>query len=204
MIPNIPETAPFSRAQRSWLNGFFAGLYAVREVEGLPGNDSAQAGVVAPGLSISVLFGSQTGTSEGLAKKTAKALKGRGIAAAVKDLADVDPASLASMDNVLVITSTYGDGEMPDNAQDFWDAVSADDAPTLEGMRFSVCGLGDSSYPDFCQAGKDIDARFEALGATRVHPRIDCDVDFDDDFDAWMANVIDAILAADAPELQAA
>lgn len=192
MIPTIPDTAPFSSAQRSWLNGFLAGLYSVQEVEptalGL-----AKAEPAAPAIPVTVLFGSQTGTAEGLAKKAAKQLTSHGFAAEAKELDAVTPADLAATGHLLIVTSTYGDGEMPDNAQLLWDALADDDALTLEKTAFSVCALGDSSYPDFCQAGKDLDARLEALGAQRLHPRIDCDLDFEEPFAEWLTGVTEAL-----------
>lgn len=192
MIPTIPDNAPFSSAQRSWLNGFLAGLYSVQEVEptalGL-----AKAEPAAPAIPVTVLFGSQTGTAEGLAKKAAKQLTSHGFAAEAKELDAVTPADLAATGHLLIVTSTYGDGEMPDNAQLLWDALADDDALTLEKTAFSVCALGDSSYPDFCQAGKDLDARLKALGAQRLHPRIDCDLDFEEPFAEWLAGVTEAL-----------
>ena len=84
---------------------------------------------------------------------------------------------LAAVDRLLLITSTYGEGEPPDNAQAFHTALHADSAPRLEHLQFSVLGLGDSSYPDFCQCSKEFDARFEALGAQRSAAMVECDGD---------------------------
>ncbi|MEZ5085279.1 MAG: flavodoxin domain-containing protein [Tessaracoccus sp.] len=94
--------------------------------------------------------------------------------------------------------SNCGEGEMPDNAELFWEALAADTAPRLEDVRFGVLALGDSGYDDFCQAGKLIDLRFEQLGAARLLPRVDCDVDYEDAANAWIEDVI-ALLAAEAP-----
>jgi sulfite reductase (NADPH) flavoprotein alpha-component len=96
---------------------------------------------------------------------------------------------------VLVVTSTYGEGEMPDNAGLFWDAIQASTVPRLEGLQYAVLGLGDTSYDEFCQAGKLIDTRFEQLGATRIHDRVDCDVDFEDPAALWTAAVLDRLAA---------
>ena len=191
MIPTIPDHAPFSPEQQSWLNGFFAGLFSVRELD--PAAPGLAGPAALPAVPVTVLFGSQTGTAEGLAKKTVKQLNATGFAATAQALDAVAPADLADVDYLLVVTSTYGDGEMPDNAQLFWEALTAEDAPRLERTRFSVCALGDSSYPDFCQAGVDLDARLDALGAGRLHPRVDCDVDFDEPFAAWLAGVCNAL-----------
>ena len=115
--PNIPENAPFTTEQRAWLNGMFAGLYSTQEVpEGMAGGDGQAS---APTNTVSVLYGTQTGNAEGLANRTTDALQEQGLHAECDGLGSVEPADLAAEDYVLVLTSTYGDGEMPDNAQIF-------------------------------------------------------------------------------------
>ena len=198
MLPSIPDTAPFSAEQRAWLNGFFAGLTSVREVD--PAAFGMAPEPAPPALPVTVLFGSQTGTAEGLAKQTAKALQASGFKPAVHDLDAVAPADLVGVERLLVITSTYGDGEMPDNAQAFWDALAAADAPRLDGTAYAVLALGDSSYPDFCQAGKALDARLDALGAHHLHARVDCDVEYDEPFATWL-DAVQAALRDEAPAL---
>ena len=103
------------------------------------------------------------------------------------------------MDRLLLITSTYGEGEPRDNAQAFHTALHADGAPRLEHLQFSVLGLGDSSYPDFCQCSKEFDARFEALGAQRSAAMVECDGDPDEGFAAWMQAVTESLTGAEAP-----
>lgn len=197
MIPYIPETAPFSTEQRAWLNGFFAGLFSVQEVGG-----DGRAGLepAAPPRPLTLLFGSQTGTAEGLARKAAKRLAAAGFAPEMKALDDCDPAALAGVRHLLVVASTCGDGDMPDNARAFWDALSRDDAPRLDDTAFAVLALGDASYPDFCQAGKLLDARLAALGARRLHARVDCDVEVDEPFAAWLDAVTAALGDATGPD----
>lgn len=192
MVPYLPETAPFSPAQRQWLNGYFAGLYARGAVDPalLAGGGMEAA---APPIPVTVLFGSQTGTSEGLAREMGDRLKNSGCAPAILCMDEVEPAELTEKENLLLICSTYGDGEMPDNAQGFWDKLTADDAPSFSGTRFSVCALGDTSYETYCTAGKELDARFEALGAERLAPRVDCDVDFEEPFEEWVNGVLQQI-----------
>jgi len=189
-VPLIPESAPFSPEQRAWLNGFLAGLFSRAQTAGAPaGAAPAAANALTP---LTILFGSQTGTSEGLAKKAAKEAGKRGFVPMVLDMAQTDVAKLASEKNVLIITSTYGDGEPPDNAKALWQAVGATPSPQLSNLRFSVCALGDTNYAQFCQCGKDFDARLEKCGATRVSPRVDCDLDYEEVFNRWLDSTLTA------------
>jgi sulfite reductase (NADPH) flavoprotein alpha-component len=146
-----------------------------------------------PAVPVTILFGSQTGNAEGCAKKLAKGMKDGRFAAEVIDLADYERGRLAGERNVLLITSTYGDGEPPDGAADFHEWLMSDSAPRLDGVRYSVLGLGDTEYPDFCKCAIDFDERFAALGAERIHERADCDVDFDEPFAAWRGAVLAAL-----------
>jgi sulfite reductase (NADPH) flavoprotein alpha-component len=201
-VPFIPDNAPFSPEQRSWLNGFLAGVLR-----------RSAAPAPAPGASAAVpllvLFGSQSGNAESLAKKLAKDANARGFAARAAGMDAIDAAGLASEPNVLVITSTWGEGDMPDNAAGLWDQLNQNgSSPRLETMRYSVLALGDRNYADtFCLAGRKVDERLAELGAVRIHPRQDCDVDFEAPAHAWSAGALEALLAAApaaAPALPAA
>ena len=182
-IPCLPESAPFTPEQRAYLNGFLAGVFS---------RAPAPAGLVQPAapaeklVPLSILFGSQTGNSENLAKRVAREAGKRGFAPTVHDLARYPTAQLASEERLLVITSTYGDGEPPDNARAFWKFLADVAAPKLPKTRFAVCALGDSNYPKFCGFGKELDLRLESLAAARIHPRVDCDVEFEEPFAKWM------------------
>ena len=194
-IPFIPDNAPFSPEQRLWLNGYLAGLFsdaglASRVMAGL------SAAPAAPAKPLAVLFGSQTGTAEGLAKKVSKEAAKRGFAPKLVDMAKYETVDLTKEENVLVITSTYGDGDPPDNAQAFWDYLKSDTAPPLSQLHFSVLALGDTNYAEFCAFGKKCDERFEQLGAQRVHPRVDCDVDYDGPAKSWTDGVFAALVSA--------
>ena len=181
----IPVDAPFSAAQESWLAGFLAGIAAA-------GRRSASP---APTTTVDVLFGTQTGNAELLAEDLVAGARARGLGGRATPLDAVSPEQLAGMSHVLVVTSTYGEGEMPDNAGLFWEALQATTVPRLEGLRYAVLGLGDTSYDEFCQAGKLLDLRLEQLGATRVHDRVDCDVDYEDPAALWSAAVLDRLAA---------
>ncbi len=185
--PFIPETAPFSSDQRAWLNGFLAGLspYA-------PGGDGATESVEAA-TPVTILFGSQTGTAEMLSKKVAKALKAQNCKPKVVDMSDFSLDDLAAAERVLLLTSTYGEGDPPDNAEALHSALMTDSAPSLKGLSFSVFGLGDSNYPDFCQCSREFDTRLEALGGQRIAPMLEADGDADEPFAEWVKS-LDGVL----------
>jgi sulfite reductase (NADPH) flavoprotein alpha-component len=191
-VPLIPDTAPFTAEQRAWLNGFLAGVFS--RAAGAPAATPA-AVALAP---LTILFGSQTGTAENLAKKVAKEAGKRGFAPTVLDMAQTDLAKLAGEKNVLVITSTYGDGEPPDNAKALHAALkgaalSPAPSPQLPALSYSVCALGDTNYAQFCQCGKDFDTWLEKLGAKRTTPRTDCDLEYDAPFTKWMDEALGAL-----------
>lgn len=154
-------------------------------VPAAPGSNPGAA-PAQPLLPLSILFGSQTGNSENLAKRIAKEAGKRGFAPTIHELSKYPVAQLASEQRLLIVTSTYGDGEPPDNAKPFWDFLSGEAAPRLPQTAFAICALGDSNYPKFCGFGKELDQRFGALGARRVLPRVDCDVEFEEAFARWL------------------
>jgi sulfite reductase (NADPH) flavoprotein alpha-component len=178
-VPFIPETAPFTLEQRAWLNGFLAGLHSSTPADTAP---------VAPKNSepLLIFFGSQTGSAEGLAKKVAKESQQRGFAPKVLALNDYEAANLAAVNKAVIISSTWGDGEPPDNAVNFWNWLNTESAPRLENLQFAILGLGDKNYSDFCGASKKFDARLEALGAKRLVPRGECDVDYETTAKSWI------------------
>lgn len=178
----IPDNAPFTAEQRKWLSEFLGNILAQAQ---------APAG---PAVPVTILFGSQTGTAEGLAKKLFKTLKKGNFEPNIQDMGSYDRSRLPKESNLLVITSTYGDGEPPDSALELHTWLMGDSAPRLEGVNFSVLSLGDSSYPDFCQCGIEFDERLEQLGANRIYPRVDVDVDPEEPYAIWSKGVI-ALLA---------
>ncbi|WOO39911.1 sulfite reductase subunit alpha [Rubellicoccus peritrichatus] len=188
-VPFIPDNAPFSEEQRAWLNGFLAGLYSTSGTSA-PVEEK-------PATPLSILFGSQTGNAESLAKKTAKEANAKGFVAEVFDMEDYPQDRLKSDKNLLIITSTYGEGEPPDNAEALHSLLLSDEAPRLEGARFSVLGLGDSNYPDFNKCAKEFDKRLEELGAERVTEAVHCDTDFDDDYASWLEASLGSLSTGD-------
>lgn len=202
LVPLIPDSAPFSAEQRAWLNGFLAGMLSRGQAGATP------AAPARPKPSLLIAFGSQSGNAEGLAKKLAKEANAKGFAARVAGMEALEPAEFAKEKNVLVVSSTWGEGDMPDNAAEFWNVLNSNgSSPKLAGMNYSVLALGDKNYGDtFCLAGQKLDKRLEELGATRVHPRVDCDVDFDELAKQWSEGVwkaLEGLGTGDAPTVAA-
>ncbi len=187
LIPFIPENAPFNAEQRLWLNGYLAGYFARAAQQ--PAVNLGDVAPAKPAVPLTILFGSQTGTAEGLAKRLAKEAGKRGFVPKVIALNDYEQAALPQAEMAVIITSTWGDGEPPDNAVNFWNWLKADAAPRLEKLQFAVLGLGDKNYSDFCGASKKFDARLEALGAKRLVPRGECDVDYEAPAASWIENL---------------
>ena len=180
--PFIPESAPFSLEQRAWLNGFLAGLHSSAPAAAAPAATTNAEPLL-------ILFGSQTGSAEGLAKKFAKEASSRGYAPKILALNDFESANFLAATKAVIISSTWGDGDAPDNAVNFWNWLKADTAPRLENLNFAVLGLGDKNYSDFCGAAKKFDTRLEALGAKRLVPRGECDVDYEAAAKTWVESL---------------
>jgi sulfite reductase (NADPH) flavoprotein alpha-component len=189
-VPIIPDSAPFNIEQRAWLNGFLAGLLSRGESSA---NTAGRPAAEKPRLLIA--YGSQSGNAETLAKRLGKEASSRGFAARIAGLDSVQPDQILEDGNLLIITSTWGEGDMPDNAAPFWDKINQNgSSPKLDGVRFSVLALGDKNYGDtFCLAGRKLDERLAALGGVRVHPRVDCDVEFDEPAKQWTDGVWTAL-----------
>jgi len=188
----IPEDAPFSADQRVWLGQFLSNLLA-----------NAASGATAstpagPAVPVTILWGSQTGNAEGLAKKLVKTFKKGNFEPEVFDMAAYDKGRLPQEKNLLIITSTYGDGEPPDNAAELYNWLLSEAPPRLEGVQFSVLALGDTNYPDFCKCGIDFDNRLAQLGASRIFDRIDSDVDYDGPFKQWSEGIVGLLAPAGA------
>ena len=147
--------------------------------------------------SLAILFGSQTGNAAGLAEKTAKLATNYGLVPTVYDMDGLDVSTLANHKRTLIITSTWGEGEMPDNAESLWQTVNSQ-GPSLSGVNFSVCAIGDTAYDEFCKAGTDWDDKYQALGANKVHEIQLCDVDYEPPWASWVAEALPKIACVDS------
>ena len=191
-----------SAAQARWISGYFAGLDAGL----LRGGQAELPPAAAPqGRTLTILYGTETGNARALGKLLAAAAAERGLSPQLADMADYKVRGLKDEQDLLVIVSTYGEGDPPQPAVGFFEYLEGKRAPRLDNVRFSVLSLGDSTYEKYCEAGKRIDSRLEALGAERIGERVDCDIDYEEPAAAWAGSVIDRLAAdlaaAAAPSL---
>src|SRR5215208_2153926 len=183
-VPVLPASAPVATDVRLWIDGLLAGRYS--RITAAPAERPAKGGPL-------VLWASQTGNAEDFATRLAGRLGGSQLI----NMDDVALPELAAARDVLVITSTFGDGGPPDNGAGFWDRLHSGDAPSLDGIRYAVLGIGDRSYDNFCGHAKAIDSRMAALGATRILDRTECEVYDDEPMDRW-AEQVTALVGAQA------
>ncbi|XJZ27552.1 assimilatory sulfite reductase (NADPH) flavoprotein subunit [Bacillota bacterium Lsc_1132] len=185
-----------TESQKVWLSGFLAA--SSQGTSAAPtGELSARSASQPVSKEITILYGSQTGNARGLANKAGKTLEGNGFQVTVSAMSDFKPNHLKKIKNLLVIVSTHGEGEPPDNAKSFHEFLQSKRAPKLDSLQFSVLALGDSSYEFFCQTGKEFDSRLEELGGTRLYPRFDCDVDFEEPAAEWFEGVVASLRTAE-------
>lgn len=186
-----------TESQRLWLNGYLTALQGtvasatlvptVAPITATATNEQVTS------KEVTVLFGSQTGNCHGLAKKVSKRLEDQGFQVVLTSMGDFKPNNLKKIQNLLILVSTHGEGEPPDNAIPFHEFLNSKRAPQLDGLRYSVLALGDTSYEFFCQTGKDFDKRLEELGGKQLVPRVDCDVDFDEPAAEWINQVLGSL-----------
>lgn len=183
--------------QLQWVSGYVAGLAAANgdasSAMQVPAAAVSAAAAVDNNEKLTVLYGSQTGNGEALAEALASRADAQGFAARAVSLADFKPASLKRESLVTFVVSTHGEGDPPDDAEIFYEYLMSEKAPKLAGLKYSVLALGDSSYVNYCQTGRDIDTRLAALGAEQFAATVECDLDYDDPAEAWTTGVIDSL-----------
>ncbi len=184
-------TQSVSPEQALWLGGYFTGIGARRPHAATA--DSADNNVP---RKITVLFGTETGNAAHVARALETRIRERGRDVKLIEMIDFNVRQIGSEEDMLVVVSTYGDGDPPQPAAAFFEFIEGHRAPRLDNMRFAVLALGDSSYERFCEAGKRIDRRLEELGAVRLVARADCDIDFEECAEVWSNAAIDQFLEA--------
>ena len=183
---NFPKDAPFTEDQKSWISGFISGFNArIDEQNDAIGDNKDKKNQD----HIDIFYGTQTGTSENLAEDIFINLSNNNISASNTCLSELNLDKLKTIKKAIFVISTYGEGEMPDNAQLFWSDLSSTTAPSMENVEYAVLALGDTSYEEFCAAGKLLDLRMEQLGGKRILERIDCDVDYEEKSSIWISEL---------------
>ena len=171
--------------QLQWMSGYAAGLAVAGPAEPLPAAE--------PGNSMTVLYGSQTGNGENIASDLAEQARAKGFAVNLLSLADYKPADLKRETLVSLVVSTHGEGEPPDDAELFHEFLMSKKAPQVPGLKYAVLALGDSSYINYCETGRELDSRLAALGAERFAPLVECDLDYDASAAAWSQEILDGL-----------
>jgi sulfite reductase (NADPH) flavoprotein alpha-component len=202
LVENLAKT--LTPEQARWISGYFAGLDAGL----LQAGGVSVAPVIAPqGRTLTILYGTETGNSRDLGKALAASASDRGLAAKLADMGDYKVRQLKDEQDLLFVVSTYGEGDPPQPAVGFFEFMEGPRAPKLEGVRYSVLALGDSTYEKYCEAGKRVDCRMQELGAVRISECADCDVDYEEPAAVWSDRLIERLageihpVAAGVPEL---
>ena len=175
--------------QLQWVSGYVAGLAAAQ--------GTSEPAVIQPvsdsSKTLTILYGSQTDNGRGVAEELAQEASARGLATNLVSLADYKPANIKRESFVSLVISTHGEGDPPDDAELFHEYLMSDKAPKLDDLKFTVLALGDSSYINFCQTGRELDSRLKELGAEQILPIVECDLDYEDPASRWSQDVIKSL-----------
>ncbi|KOO06803.1 assimilatory sulfite reductase (NADPH) flavoprotein subunit [Vibrio hepatarius] len=188
--------AGLSSQQLAWVSGYFWGLAQSQPQTAsatAPLTQAAAAVAAQPAGKLTIIFASQTGNAKGVAESLEQEAKAQGIDVALFDASDYKGKNLAKETHVIIVASTNGEGEAPDNAIELHEFLQSKKAPKLPNLKYGVIGLGDSSYEFFCQTGKDFDTYLSKLGATPFIDRVDCDVDYEAPASEWKAKALDKV-----------
>jgi sulfite reductase (NADPH) flavoprotein alpha-component len=209
MLPTLPAaldeaalqklTAGLSPQQLVWLSGYLYGqaTSAGGGVAAAPAAVAAPVAATAPAVEkLTILYGSHTGNAKKIAQQAADAAAAKGLKAEVKDMNDYATRQLAQEQNLLVIVSTHGEGEPPMSAEELHTFINGPRAPKLPKLRYAVFALGDKSYLQYCQTGKDFDQKLAELGGTRLLDRVDADVAYKAPAAKWVEDVLNALTGA--------
>ncbi|MGA3248205.1 MAG: bifunctional nitrate reductase/sulfite reductase flavoprotein subunit alpha [Paraburkholderia sp.] len=208
-VPMLPASAPLPPAARLWFDGTLAGLYSRADtgtstlgggplVASDAATSSSTVRIARTRPKVLLLWASQTGNIESLTERYATQLMESGFEIRTTCMADYDIAALAKAQYVLLMSSTFGDGDAPDNGASFWSALKADNAPRLDNLRYAVLAFGDRNYDAFCGHGRALDTRLAEQGAVRLLSRVDCDSEFQPVADAWLEQIVARIKEEDA------
>ncbi|MBF8748547.1 bifunctional nitrate reductase/sulfite reductase flavoprotein subunit alpha [Pseudomonas monteilii] len=183
-VPRLPVNAPLAASRRLFVDGLLAGLFAQ--------STAAPETLIGPAHH-RLLWASQTGNSEALAERCAERLRSAGLAVQLGCMDGVSPRQLQGAASVVLIASTFGDGDAPDSAGAFWQALQGEEGAHCADLPYAVLALGDSSYDQFCAFGRKLDQRLAELGGRRLLPRVDCEPDYDEAFTTWLEALLPAL-----------
>jgi len=188
-VPTIPATAPLQAEKRTLIDGILAGMFARTWIN----TDKATTDIPAIAQpKLSILWASQTGNAESFAGKCAEQLRATGWDVSLHSMDESKPALLVQTTHVLLLASTFGDGDPPDNAAQFWSALQAEQID-LSTLHYAVLAFGDSNYDQFCGFGRKLDERLVALGAKPLTARVDCEPEYKEPAQAWLNHVLNAL-----------
>lgn len=185
-------TSELSPQQLAWVSGYFWGISQQPTSATQPLSQVS----VQSSNQLTIIYASQTGNAKSLAEAIKHEASTIGIAAQVFDASDYKGRNLAKESHVIIVASTNGEGEAPDNAIELHEFLQSKKAPKLTKLNYAVIALGDSSYEYFCQTGKDFDSFLSKLGASAFVKRIDCDVDYESDAAKWQTEALNTIKEA--------
>lgn len=197
-VPVLPASAPFESGKRMYIDGMLAGMFSRAALAHAPAVDASATRIAHARPKVLLLWASQTGNVEALVEPYATRLMESGFEIRTACMSDCEPSVLQHSQYVLLMTSTFGDGDAPDNGIELWQSIRTENALRLDSVRYAVLAFGDRNYDQFCGHGRALDTRLGELGAQRLLDRTECDSEYQAVADEWIERVIKQIEAADA------